>query len=86
MVLIKLKDDIVTFECTECGRIITTGENFLVNPKAFPKSEITVSGDQFFYKCKCGEKNELIKSSNPNVQEFLKFKHVKVIEQEYALS
>jgi len=44
MVLIKLKDDIATFECTECGRIITTGENFLVNPKAFPKSEITVSG------------------------------------------
>ena len=86
MVLIKLKDDIATFECIECGRIITTGENFLVNPKAFPKSEITVSGDQFFYKCKCGEKNELIKSSNPNVQEFLKFKHVKVIEQEYALS
>ncbi len=86
MVLIKLMDDIATFECTECGRIITTGENFLINPKAFPKSEITVSGDQFFYKCKCGEKNELIKSSNPNVQEFLKFKHVKVIEQEYALS
>ncbi len=86
MVLIKLKDGIAIFECTECGRIITTGENFLVNPKVFPKSELTVSGNQFFYKCKCGEKNELIKSSNPNVQEFLKFKHVKVIEQEYALS
>ena len=86
MVLIKLEDDIATFVCTECGRVITTGENFLVNPKAFPKSKLTASGDQFFYKCGCGEKYELIRSSNPNIQEFLKFKHVKVVEQEYALN
>ena len=85
MVLIEFKDDIATFLCTECGRIITSGQNFLVDPKTFPKSEITASGDKFFYGCKCGEKYELIKSSNPNVSEFLKFKHVKVIEQQYAL-
>ncbi len=85
MVLIEIKDDIATFVCTECGIVITTGQNFLVDPKAFPKSKITASGDKFFYSCRCGEKYELIKSSNPNVQEFLKFKHVKVVEQEYAL-
>lgn len=85
MVLIEIKDDIATFVCTECGRVITTGQNFLVNPKAFPKRKITASGDKFFYSCRCGEKYELIKSSNPNVQEFLKFKHVKVVEQEYVL-
>ena len=85
MVLIELKDDIATFVCTGCGRVITTGQNFLVNPKEFPKSKITASGDQFFYRCICSEKYELIRSSNPNIQEFLKFKHVKVVEQEYAL-
>ena len=85
MVLIEIKDDIATFVCTECGIVITTGQNFLVNPKAFPKSKISASGDKFFYSCRCGEKYELIKSSNPNIQEFLKFKHVKVVEQDYAL-
>ena len=86
MVLIELKGDIATFVCMECGKVITTGQNFLVNPKAFPKSKITTSGDRFFYRCMCGEKYELIKSSNPNVQEFLKFKHVKVVEQEYVVN
>jgi hypothetical protein len=86
MVLIKLKDDIATFVCTKCGRVITTGENFLVNLKAFPENKITISGDQFFYRCRCGEKYELIRSSNPDVKEFLKFKYVKVVEQEYALN
>ena len=33
MVLIEIKDDIAIFACAECGRIITTGQNFLVNPK-----------------------------------------------------
>ncbi len=86
MVLIELKDDIATFVCTECGRVITTGENFLVKPKAFPKSMITASGDRFFYRCRCSKKYELIKSANPNIQEFLKFKHVKVVEHEYVLN
>ena len=86
MVLIEIKDDIATFVCTECGRVITTGQNFLIDPKVFPKNKITVSRDKFFYSCRCGAKYELIKSSNPNVQEFLKFKHVKVVEQEYILN
>ena len=85
MVLIEIRDDVATFVCTECGRIITTGQNFLVNPKAFPKRNITASGDKFFYRCRCSAKYELIKSSNPNITQFLKFKHVKVVEQEYAL-
>ena len=84
MILIKLNDDVATFMCTECGRVITTSENFLVNPKAFPKKMITAFGDQVFYRCRCGEKHELIKSANPNIQEFLKFKQVKVVEPDYT--
>ena len=30
-------------------------------------------------------KDELIKSSNPGVEDFFKFKHVKIVEQEYVL-
>ncbi len=85
MILIELNDDIAKFLCTECDEIIAIGQNFLLNLKDLPKSRITALEDKIYYICTCGLKYELIKSSNPGVEDFFKFKHVKVVEQEYIL-
>ncbi len=85
MVLIELNDDIAKFLCTECDEIIATGQNFLLSLNDLPKSRVVVSEDKIYYICTCGSKYELIKSSNPGAEDFLKFKHVRVVEQEYIL-
>lgn len=85
MILIELDDDIAKFLCTECDEMIATGQNFLLNLKDLPKSRIVASEDKIHYICTCGSKYELIKSSNPGVEDFFKFKHVKIVEQEYVL-
>ncbi|MBN2073587.1 MAG: hypothetical protein JW770_06555, partial [Actinobacteria bacterium] len=82
-VLIEVKNNITTFICGSCGRIITTAENFLINPMSLSKYEFVIFGGKYYYRCSCGERYELIKSSNPSVSEYLKFKMVRVVEQEY---
>ena len=85
MILIELNDDIAKFLCTECDEIIATSQNFLLNLKDLPKSRIAASEDKIHYICTCGSKNELIGSSNPGAEDCFKFKHVKVVEQGYAI-
>jgi len=80
MVLIEFNNDIAKFLCTECDGVIATSQNFLLDPKDFPESRIEASGDEIYYICTCGSRYELIKSSNPTAKDFLKFKHVKVVE------
>ncbi|HAJ95110.1 MAG TPA: hypothetical protein DCP02_02640 [Actinobacteria bacterium] len=79
MVLIEFNNDIAKFLCTECEGIIAISQNFLIDPKDFPKNRIEASGDGIHYICTCGSRYELIKSSNPIAKDLLKFKHVKVI-------
>lgn len=85
MVLIELKDESSKFLCTDCKRTISTGQNFLVNKKDLPKTRLSRKDGGIYYTCICGERYELLKSSNPTVSDLLKFKHVKVVELEYAL-
>lgn len=85
MVLIEVKDESATFLCTECDRTISTGRNFLVKQKDLPEKRVSRSDDRIYYTCICGSRYELLKSSNPSSGDRLKFKHVKVIEMEYAL-
>jgi hypothetical protein len=85
MVLIELKDESSKFLCTDCKRTISTGQNFLVSKKNLPKTRLSREEGGIYYTCICGARFELLKSSNPTASDLLKFKHVKVIELEYAL-
>ena len=85
MVLIELKDESARFLCTDCKRTISTGQNFLVSEKDLPKTRLSRENGVIYYTCICGARYELLKSSNPAAGDLLKFKHVKVVELEYAL-
>jgi hypothetical protein len=85
MVLIELKDESSKFLCTDCKRTISTGQNFLVSRKDLPKIRLSRKDGGIYYTCICGARFELLKSSNPMANDLLKFKHVKVVELEYAL-
>jgi len=84
MILIEFKDNNTKYLCSECNRIIATGKDFLLELNDFPGSRIKVSGDKINYICICGSKYELIQSSNPDLKNFFKFKHVRVVEQGYV--
>lgn len=85
MVLIEVKEESTRFLCTECSRTISTGRDFLVRQEDFPRARLSRSEQGIYYTCVCGSRYELIKSSNPAAEEQLKFKHVRVVDMEYAV-
>ena len=80
-ITVNVEEDINTFLCTSCKRIIAASKSFVIDRSKYKDLNLICSNGTTYLKCGCGSFYEVIKCSTKEFEDGLKFRQSLILEE-----